>query len=259
MSSTRWAALFAVAISCGGGEGTTAPVTPPKKKEATIAKLIVASTDTGFWFGKSLDLSKLVVGAVTTDGDTVAAPAVTWNVPSGFVQDGYSLKATREARGALVVGVVNVPAVTVEMRTASLTDLATNRHWRSERRCYDNAVRARSNESPAIGLDSAITLVIGGELTYLTTEWTNIRAEIRGDERHIRFWKDGVIDTVTQIGGALMPMVQDTMTARFMLGSGGQLPAPRVSESPLIYRATEHTCEAAFLKGGTPIEIREVP
>lgn len=214
-----------------------------------IVKLLVADPDTGFWLGESLTLSSLIVGAVNSDGDTVAAPPVTWTIPAGFVRSGDSLKATREARGSLIVTAQPVsasadasfasetaPQVSATIQASTITDLASREPWSSEQRCYNSPTAMRDVESPPIGIDSSIITRFNGTMAYSATDWADVfRATISVDELVLVFWKDGVVDTT--FNRTAIIAAQDTLAVA--LGSNIGSAAPwmrRVSDAPIVYR-----------------------
>lgn len=243
-------ALLLVLAACGKDAVSPAPPPPPP----TIVKLIMAK-DTGFWRGGALRLSSLVRGAVNSDGDTVAAPAVAWTLPAGFVRQGDSVLATKEARGALAASVGSVAGSTI---ATSVTDLS-EKTWLVTWRCYNSAVVMRGIENPPIGQDSIIREFLDGSLAYTTSEWSDLRGAITATERVIRFWKDGVIDTTLQIGSSV-PMIQDTAKAAVYIPNVENLRME--SDTPRAYRSAwvpGHTtwCEAAYVGGGSDFILRE--
>lgn len=242
--------LFAVALLSACGRDSIAPPPPP-----TIVKLLVADSAPGFWRGDSLALSALVTRAINSDGDTVPAPAITWTTPGGFVRTGAQLRATREARGQLVASSPGVPAAVVNV--SALDDL-TPRRWALEFRCYNSSVVMRGVESPPIGQDSVIRQQFNGTLSYTTGDWKDLRATIQADRRVIRFWRDGVIDTV--LGTSAIQIIQDTAKAAVYVTNVENL--RMVADTPRVYRAIwnpGHTtwCDSGYLGGGSDFILRE--
>jgi hypothetical protein len=240
-----------MALACGKDPAGVTPPPPPPP----IVKLIMAP-DTGFWRGGAIRLSSLVRGAVTSHGDTVAAPAVTWVLPAGFTRSGDSLLATREARGTLFASFGS--AVSDSTSTATMDDLSARGTWESEQRCYNSPNGHRGVEDPPIGVDSAIVTQSNGVLTYSDAHWGkgNFKAVITVDARQIRFWKDGVIDTV--LGQTAIVATQDTLV--IALGSSiGPAAAwmKRVADAPLAYRLdAPGTCSSDWLGGGSAFILR---
>jgi hypothetical protein len=238
--------LILVLAACGKDA-----VSPPPP---AIVQLLVADSAPGFWRGDSLNLASLVIGAVNSAGDTVPAPAVTWTVPSGFVRSGTMLRAIREARGTLQALSGTVSA---DLITTAVSDLS-ERTWQMEHRCYNSAVVQRGVESPPIGQDSMIRQQFNGVLTYENGDWKDLRATIQADRRVIRFWKDGVIDTV--LGTSNVLMIQDTAKAAVYVQNVENL--KMISDTPRVYIATwdpAHTtwCESSYTGGGSDFTLRE--
>lgn len=251
-------ALVVLLAACSDSSGP--PSQPP-----VIVKLVVAS-DTGFWRGAGLQLSTLVTGAITAEGDTIAAQGVAWTVPSGFTQSGDDLTAIREARGALVA---TIGPVTASIRAAALDDLSTAAGWSATWRCYNSTVHMRGIEHPPIGLDSIIGRQSNGAVTYTETRWSDVmQISMAVDEEIIRFWKDGVTDTVHN--RTAIPAMQDTLSVALGTNVG---PAARwmkrVAESPIMYRLdAPGTCSGDWVgadgrhdaanpnDGGTAFELR---
>lgn len=254
MSSTRWAALLALVVSCGGGEGSTAPATPAKKKEATIAKLIVATADTGFWKGQSLDLSKLVKGAVTTDGDTVAPPAVTWAVPSGFAQSGNAISATRESRGELVASFGTITASPVKL--AAMQDLAQGMKWNAEYRCYGGTWDAtRTTDTVAYQFHS-------GAASYSEAPWArgSFQAMFTFDSlTQTAYLSDGSVSKTVLRGSSYRYLFhQDTASLR-LIASSDTVPMRRTADPAVTYQADAPICtvKSGWQKDGTPLRLHE--
>jgi hypothetical protein len=240
------------------------PGAPPPPPPPAIVKLLVADPDTGFWLGTAISLSGLVTGAVTEDGDTVAAPAVAWTIPAGFVRNGDLLTASREGRGALiaslaqpqptagVLGSAANPITTIA--TAAMFDLRVY-GWTVEWRCYDSPLSMRGVESPPIGVDSAIISATGDSLSYATTDWADVHLLTLWDqELVIRFWKDGVVDTLRN--ASAFSFVQDT--TRLWIGTNRILSDPglrRVSSDPLIYRLNPPGLCSSWRGGGTEFAL----
>lgn len=241
--------LSALVAACSGD--SNGPPAPP-----TIVSLVVADTNTGFWRSDSLALSTLITGAITDDGDTVDAPALTWTVPAGFHRSGDKLSATREARGQLVASAGGqVP--TVPLSVATMDDLSVRGPWSAEHRCYNSPLSHRGVEEPPIGVDSAIVSVSNGQLEYSETEWETVfKMTIAVDERVIRFWKDGVVDTV--FNQTAIVAMQDTLSVALGSNIGSASPwMKRTSESPMIYRLDPPgICGSAWEDGGTAFELR---
>jgi hypothetical protein len=242
--------LLIVLAACGKDSVSPPPPPPPP----VIVQLIMAP-DTGFWRGSALRLPSLVRGAITDQGDTVAAPAVTWTLPTGFVRQGDSVLAMREARGAFAASVGSVASSTI---TTSVTDLS-EKTWVIAWRCYNNTVIRRDVEDPPIGQDSIVREYLDGTLSYITSEWDDLRGTIAATERVIRFWKDGMIDTTIQSSSSLQ-MIQDTATAAVYVRNVENLKME--SDTPRVYRAawnSPHTtwCDSGYLGGGSDFILRE--
>jgi len=237
--------LFALA-ACGDAAA------PVNSQPPAIVQLLVADPDTGFWRGSPLTLSGLISGAVNADGDTVAAPAVTWTVPAGFTRVGDQLGAEREARGTLTA---TAGTLTANIAATAVSDLST-RTWRLDYRCYESTVHMRGIEDPPIGQDSIIRQYFDGSMAYKTSEWDDLRGEIAVSRRFIRFWKDKVVDTTT--GNVVIQIIQDTATAQVYVPSVENLRME--SDTPRVYRATwnqGHTTWCAGYATGSDFLLSE--
>jgi hypothetical protein len=217
-----------------------------------IVKLIMAP-DTGFWRGHALRLSGLVRGAVTSNGDTVAAPTVTWSLPSGFVRQGDSVRATKEARGALRA---SFASATDSTPAIAVTDLSA-RAWAIETRCYNNPNSMRGVEDPPTGQDSVIRFSTSGTVAYQPGDWKELRATLTVASRAFVFWKDGVVDTVS--GTDVYPVVQDTARALISLPSVENFKME--ADSPRVYRAAwnggHSTWCGDYIGGGSDFILKE--
>jgi hypothetical protein len=239
--------LFAL-LACGKDAISPPPPPPPP----VIVKLIMAP-DTGFWRGNALRLAGLVRAAVTDRGDTVAAPAVTWTLPAGFVRQGDSVLATKEARGALRA-VMATAADSVP--TLAVNDLSV-RTWTTESRCYNNPNSIRDIENPPIGQDSVLRYGRAGVVVYQVGDWKDRRAMLTVDFMAVRFWKDGLVDTL--IHSAAYPVTQDT--ARAAIAIPGVENFKMEADSPRVYRAAwnggHSTWCSDYIGGGTDFVLKE--
>jgi len=246
----RYAIVLLALLLAACGKDPIAPPPPP-----VIIKLIMAQ-DTGFWRGGAVRLSSLIRGAVTNHGDTVAAPAVTWTLPAGFTRQGDSVLATREVRGELRASFASAADSTA---TVSVSDLSTRGPWVSESRCYNSPNGMRGVENPPIGVDSAIRTQSNGAAEYTTGDgmWSGeIKLRISIDEQVIRFWKDGVVDTV--LSRTAIVASQDTLQLALGSNIGPAVPwMKRTSDSPIVYRLeSPGTCSSDWHGGGSAYELR---
>jgi hypothetical protein len=230
----------------------TAAPPPPPPPPPMIVKLVMAA-DTGFYRGQRLSLAHLIRAAVTDHGDTVAAPAtVTWTIPSGFVREGDSVRATREVRGGLRASVDGAVDSTA---TIAVTDLAA-RSWAITSRCYNNPSSIRDVENPPIGLDSVFRYSTSGTLAYQAGDWKDRRATLTVQSGAIRFWKDGLVDTVSGVDA--YPVTQDTARAAIAVPSVENFKME--ADSPRVYRATwgaGSTWCHDFIGGGSDFILKE--
>lgn len=242
-------ALMALSVAACGDDSRD-PIQPPPPP--TIVKLIMAP-DTGFWRGTALRLSSLVRAAVTDHGDTVAAPAVTWILPAGFVRQGDSVLATTEARGALRASFGSAGDSTA---TLAVNDLSV-RSWTTETRCYNNPNSMRGVENPPIGQDSVLRYGSSGVIAYQAGDWKDRRATLTVSFLAIRFWKDGLVDT-TQ-GTDAYPVTQDTARAAVAMPSVENFRME--ADSPRVYRAAwnggHSTWCSDYIGGGTDFILKE--
>lgn len=240
--------LFALLAACG--KDAVAPP-PPPPPPPVIVKLIMAP-DTGFWRGHALGLASLVRGAVNSDGDTVAAPAVTWTLPTGFARQGDSVIATKETRGMLRASFASIADST---GAVAVNDLSV-RTWATQKTCYNSVVAHRAVEEPPIGIDSLIYRSTNGSVAYQQTDWKDLRATLTVQHSNIVFWKDGIVDTA--IGTDNFPVVQDTARASIYLPGVENLKME--ADSPRVYRAAwvqGSTWCADFIGGGSDFILRE--
>jgi len=250
MRNVTVSALLFVIAACG--KDAIAPPTPH------VVKLIMAS-DTGFWRGQKLSLAGLA-RAVMDNGDTVAAPAVSWTLPGGFTQQSDSLLGAHEARGAIHASIAGT-AVSDSLGIATLDDLSAKGTWSSQHVCYNSPNGRRGTENPPIGVDSAIVVRSNGVLTYSDANWGkgNFKAVIAVDERVISFWKDGVVDTT--FGQTTIVATQDTLM--LALGSNIGSAAPwmkRTSDAPLTYHLdAPGECSSDWQGGGTAYDLKATP
>lgn len=238
--------LIVGVVACKDASAPIPPATP------VIVKLVMAP-DTGFYRGQKLSLAGLIRAAVTDSGDTVAAPAaVTWTIPSGFVREGDSVRATREVRGGLQASVEDALDSTA---TIAVTDLSA-RIWGTTSRCYNNPNSMRAVEQPPIGLDSILRYSTSGTLAYQAGDWKDRRATLTVQSGAIRFWKDGLVDTVSDID--VYPVVQDTARAAIAVPSVENFKME--ADSPRVYRAAwtaGSTWCHDFIGGGSDFILRE--
>lgn len=241
-----------VAIAACGKDSIAPPVPPPPPPPPVIVKLIMAQ-DTGFWRGGAVRLSSLVRGAITNHGDTVAAPAVTWALPAGFVRQGDSVLAIKEARGSLRASFASALDSTA---TIAVNDLS-RRRWAMESRCYNNPNSLRGVENPPIGQDSVIRHSSNGVVVYQAGDFKDLRASLTVDFRAIRFWKDGVVDTITHID--IYPLSQDTARTAIALPSVENFKME--ADSPRVYRAAwnggHSTWCTDYIGGGSDFILKE--
>lgn len=254
-------------LACGDSPAELEPE-PEPDPDPVIVELLVAEPDTGFWLGEGLDLSTLVTGAVTEDGDTIPPPELTWTASAGFELGDDSVRASREARGILAASVPD-PATSIaadlatakttsaEIQMATVTDLSLEGPWSSRQVCYDSPVAMRDAEDPPIGLDSVRVIRSGGVAEYSETDWADVhRITVSSmNEEIVRWWKDGVADTVSGITGEVV--LQDTLAVAFGTSIGADDWMTQISDDPVVYRlAPPGTCNGSdFQGGGTAFEL----
>lgn len=237
-------ALFAL-VACG--KDSVAP--PPPPPPPVIVSLVMAK-DTGFWRGQKLSLAQLVRGAVNSDGDTVAAPAVTWTLPSGFVRQGDSLLAVREARGTLRAsfGVASDSTATVSMDDLS----APGKVWSGGYRCYGGTWDATRTS------DTVIYLFHAGVVHYVVAPWKEgtYQADFAFDSvTQIAHLSDGSVDTLTT-GIQHTWFQQDTLSLS-VIASSDTVPMRKTVDAPNRYSAEAAICtiSTGWQKDGTAWEL----
>jgi hypothetical protein len=249
MNRTILVSAAALIAACGKDAVSPPPPPPPP----VIVKLIMAS-DTGFWRGQKISLAQLVRGAINSNGDTVAAPAVTWTIPSGFAREGDSLVATHEARGQLRAsfGVVSDSTATV-----SMDDLAApGKVWNGGYRCYGGAWDAtRTTDTVVYSFHSATVL-------YSVAPWREgaYQASFAFDSvTQIAYLSDGTVDTV-KTGVQRAYFQQDTLSLS-VIASSDTVPMRKPVDDPNRYTAEAPICTTTtgWQKDGTPWELFTAP
>jgi hypothetical protein len=228
-------------------------VSPPPP---VIVKLIMAP-DTGFWRGNALRLLSLLRGAVTAAGDTIAAPAVTWSLPAGFIRQGDSVLATREARGALRA---SLESVTDSTATVAMEDLsAPGKVWRGEYRCFGGTWDATRTT------DSVFYLFHEGSVFYSELPWktATYQAVFRFDSvTTIAYLSDGsVVTTGTRPNnGERHIFQQDTLSLSVVAGAD-TIPMQRPVDLEDRYQAEAPVCstKTGWQRDGTMWELTTAP
>lgn len=246
---TRIILLALVLIACSDSAGPP-PLPPPPP---AIVKLIVTDSQPGFWRGDSLSLAQLVTRAIDAEGDTVAAPAVTWTVPDGFARAGNMVRATREARGPLVVSATGIPSISLTV--ASMDNLAERAGWSGGYTCYGGTWDATRTT------DTVVYQFHEGSVHYSDAPWApgTFQAEFRFDSvTTIAYLSDGSIATIGSRpnNGDRHNFQQDTLSLR-LIASTDTVPMRRKIDSPAVYESHAPICRVGtgWKRDGTPWEL----
>jgi hypothetical protein len=242
--------VAALVLLAACGKDSVSPPPPPPPPPPVIVKLIMAP-DTGFWRGSALRLPGLVRGAVTDQGDTVAAPAVTWTLPTSFVRQGDSVLATREARGALRASFGST--VLDSTVTATMDDLsAPGKVWSGGYRCYGGTWDATRTT------DTVIYMFHSGVVHYSVAPWKDAayQADFAFDSvTQVAYLSDGSVDTVTT-GIQHTWFQQDTLSLS-VIASSDTVPMRKPVDEPNRYTAEAAICTVGtgWQKDGTAWEL----
>lgn len=228
----------------------------PGKVDPVIVKLVMVS-DTGFWRGEKLSLTHLVRAAVTSAGDTVPAPAVTWQIPNSFIRQGDSIWTTRESRGALRASLGNVVDST---ETATMENLATpGKIWRGGYRCYGGTWDATRMT------DSMIYQFHEGTVSYSALPWkaATYLATFRFDSvTSVAYLSDGSVITTGSRpnNGERHIFQQDTLSLSVIAGAD-TIPMQRPVALEDHYQASEPVCstKTGWKRDGTMWELTTAP
>jgi hypothetical protein len=250
------AVLALVIAGCGKDAASPPPpppASPPPPPPAPVIVKLVMASDTGFWRDEKISLSHLVRGAITDKGDTVAAPTVTWAIPAGFVRQGDSLRATKEARGELraMLGSVTDSTTTTVMEDLS----AGGKVWQGTYRCYGGAWDATR------GTDTVIYHFQNGEVYYSVAPWKagTFQAQFRFDSvTAIAYLSDATVDTIVYhaAGGERYLFQQDVLSLS-VISSDDTIPMERPFDAQKFYRSTAPICttQKGWQRDGTPWEL----